>query len=140
MTHILVVDDASMVRKWLASALRELGCTVSEAFDGVDAFQKLDEAPPPALILLDIHMPVMNGIEFLEQLRARELMIPVIVVSAEAEPSAIRRAKQLGARAWLVKPLRLDVLLAAVKKAVPLDDLGREGGASSQGPNVTVRG
>jgi len=63
------------------------------------------------------------------------------VLSAEAEPSAIRRAKELGARAWLVKPPKLDVLEAAVKKALPLgeSDLGSDGGASSRVPKVTMQ-
>jgi len=121
MTCILVVDDALMVRRQVAGALQKLGYAVLEAFDGVDALEKLDATPTVKLIMLDIHMPNMNGIEFLERLRARGATIPVIVLTAEAEPEVIRRAKELGAKAWLVKPLKLDLLAATITKAVPLD-------------------
>ena len=121
MTCILVVDDASMVRRQVAGALKTLGYAVIEAFDGVDALAKLDASPDVHLIMLDIHMPNMNGIEFLERLRARGSTIPVIVLTAEAEPEVIRRAKELGAKAWLVKPLKVDLLIATVRKAAPLD-------------------
>jgi two-component system, chemotaxis family, chemotaxis protein CheY len=120
MTAILVVDDASMVRKQVANVLRAAGYSVVEAFDGVDALAKLGDSPAAKLIMLDIHMPNMNGLEFLERLRASGSTIPVIVLTAEAEPEVIRRAKQLGARAWLIKPLKGELLKAAVEKAVPL--------------------
>ena len=107
-----------MVRKQVAGALQKLGHTVVEAFDGVDALKQLDESPTVKLIMLDIHMPNMNGLELLERLRALGTTIPVIVLTAEAEPEVIRRAKELGARAWLIKPLKLDLLAAAVGKAV----------------------
>jgi len=121
MTCILVVDDASMVRLQVGGALRKVGYTVLEAFDGVDALEKLAADPPVNLIMLDIHMPNMNGIEFLERLRARGSTIPVIMLTAEAEPEVIRRAKELGAKAWLVKPLKVDLLTATVRRAAPLD-------------------
>jgi two-component system chemotaxis response regulator CheY len=120
MTCILIVDDASMVRRQVAGALQKIGYSVLEAIDGVDALQKVDDNPSTKLIMLDIHMPNMNGLEFLEQLRTRGSTIPVIVLTAEAEPEVIRRAKELGAKAWLIKPLKLDALSAALGRVAPL--------------------
>jgi CheY-like chemotaxis protein len=135
MTCILVVDDAAMVRRQVAGALQKLGYTVLEAFDGVDALQKLDETPTTQLIMLDIHMPNMNGLEFLERLRARGSTLPVVVLTAEAEPEVIRRAKELGAKAWLIKPLKVELLTAVVEKAVPR---GRGEAPSSATPSSPV--
>jgi two-component system, chemotaxis family, chemotaxis protein CheY len=116
-TSILLVDDAVMVRIQVRRALERLGYAVLEAGDGEEALLALSEHPDTQLIICDIHMPIMNGIELLEQLQLRGSSIPVVVLTAEAEPEKIRRAKALGAKAWLVKPLKTDVLLSIVTKA-----------------------
>jgi two-component system, chemotaxis family, chemotaxis protein CheY len=121
-TTILLVDDAVMVRIQARRALERVGYAVVEAGDGVEALQKLSEHSGVRLIICDIHMPIMNGIELLEQLHSRGIKIPIMVLTAEAEPEVMRRAKALGAKAWLVKPLKVDLLVALVAKAVPLSE------------------
>lgn len=117
-TCILVVDDSSMARAQVRTMLRREGYDVLEAGDGIEALSQLDEHPDAGLLILDLHMPHMNGMELLESLRARGFQRPVIVLSAEADPEVIRRAKGLGARAWLVKPIRPDALLSTVAKTL----------------------
>jgi two-component system chemotaxis response regulator CheY len=127
-TRILLVDDATLVRVQVRRALERLGYAVVEAGDGAEALIKLEQFPDTQLIVCDIHMPIMNGIELLERLQARNITTAVVVLTAEAEPEVIRRAKALGAKAWLVKPLRVDLLIATVTKAVPVQ-LRTTGGA-----------
>jgi CheY-like chemotaxis protein len=117
-TSILVVDDAAMVRAQLRAALSREAYEVIEASDGRDALAQLEAHPQVKLIVLDIHMPNMNGLECLELLSARGSTIPVIILTSEADPEIVRRAKALGARAWLKKPLKTEFLLPMVQKAV----------------------
>jgi CheY-like chemotaxis protein len=117
-TRILVVDDAAMVRAQLRAALPRSDYEVIDASDGLEALAKLEANPAVKLIVLDIHMPNMNGLECLEVLSARGSTVPVIVLTAEADPEIVRRAKALGAKAWLKKPLKAEFLLPMVAKAV----------------------
>ena len=119
MRTVLVVDDAAMVRRQVGRILGALGYTIVEAVDGVDALQKPIEAPDTGLILLDVHMPRMNGLEFLERLATRATAPPVIMLTADGQPELIRRAKALGARAWIVKPVP-ESLGATVQRMLPI--------------------
>jgi CheY-like chemotaxis protein len=117
-TQILVVDDAAMVRAQVRGALQSGDYEVFEARDGLEALEQLRAHPEVRLIVLDIHMPNMNGLECLESLHAAGSTTPVVILTAEAAPEIIRRAKALGAKAWLKKPLKVEVLRATVAKAV----------------------
>jgi two-component system chemotaxis response regulator CheY len=120
-TNILVVDDAAVVRKQVRKALERAGYTAIEAVDGAEGLDKVAANPHIRLVVCDVHMPRMNGIEFLEQLRERASPIPVLMLTAEAHPDLVRRAQHLGARGWIMKPLKLESLVAVVKKVVPLE-------------------
>lgn len=113
---ILVIDDSAMVRQQVGRALTGAGFTIVEAVDGVDAFQKLESAPATRLIVCDVNMPRMNGVEFLERLSAEGRSVPVVMLTTEGQPELIQRAKALGAKGWIVKPFKPDLLIAAVKK------------------------
>jgi two-component system chemotaxis response regulator CheY len=119
-TNVLVIDDSLMVRKQVGGALRNLGYTVREAVDGLDALEKLDECPDTLLIVCDVNMPRMNGIEFLERLSARGSTVPVVMLTTEGQPELIQRAKSLGAKGWLVKPFKPEFLVATAKKLAPI--------------------
>jgi two-component system chemotaxis response regulator CheY len=119
-TNVLVVDDSLLVRRQVGIALKGLGYVVRDAVDGVDALEKLDEVPDTHLIVCDVNMPRMNGIELLERLSARGSSVPVVMLTTEGQPELIQRAKSLGAKGWLVKPFKPDFLAAAAKKLAPL--------------------
>jgi CheY-like chemotaxis protein len=121
-TSILIVDDASMVRLQLRAKLQQHGYEVLEAGDGAEALAKLDESPQTSLILCDVHMPYMNGVELLERLHARASTIPVVMLTAEADTEVIRRAKGLGAKAWLIKPFKFETLLGTVTRILAARD------------------
>lgn len=109
---ILVVEDDRDIREALRQALEVEGYTVSVAENGVVGLALLALAPRPCLVLLDLMMPVMNGLEFLRELRQDEVLatIPVVMVTAYGELAAEAR----GAVGLVKKPIDLDVLLEFV--------------------------
>ena len=117
--NILIVDDDRQTRLNLTRALARPDYAVSSVEDGNEALQMLS-AKPFDLILLDILMPKMDGIEVLKQLQAdtSRKMPEVIVISAVEDPESIQRCRQLGARYYLTKPVDADLLNARVKEAL----------------------
>jgi two-component system, chemotaxis family, chemotaxis protein CheY len=120
MNSVLVIDDSLMVRRQVGGALRDVGYAVIEAVDGQDAVDQLEAGAQPKMVICDVNMPRMNGIEFLERLAARGGAIPVVMLTTEGDPEMIRRAKALGAKGWLIKPFKQEHLMAIAKKLVPL--------------------
>jgi CheY-like chemotaxis protein len=102
---VLLVDDSPVVRDLLAEALRAHGLSVIEAGDGEDALQKMETCPPLDLVVTDIDMPKLDGIELLRRLRRPELArrLPVVVVSMRGSSEDQQRALEAGADAYLVK-------------------------------------
>jgi two-component system chemotaxis response regulator CheY len=116
---VLVIDDSMMVRRQVGTALKSQGYEILEAADGIEALQRLAGNPGTSLIICDVNMPRMNGLEFLAQLQARKSSIPVVMLTTEGQPELIRRAKALGAHGWLVKPFKPEFLAATAKKLAP---------------------
>jgi len=114
---VLIVDDDPDIRDAVGECLRYEGYDVHSAADGRDALDRLEYGLRPAVILLDLMMPVLNGFDVLEALKSRPewKSIPVVIVSAnrgyEAEDLS-------GAVSILRKPVNVDRLLAAVEQAV----------------------
>jgi two-component system chemotaxis response regulator CheY len=113
---ILVIDDSLMVRQQVGRALKGAGFSIVEAVDGADALEKLASSPETVLIVCDVNMPRMNGIEFLERLVANGSALPVVMLTTEGQPELIQRAKALGAKGWIVKPFKSELLVAAAKR------------------------
>ena len=118
--RIMVIDDSLLVRRQVTAALKAPGYLITEAVDGVDALEKLAQHPDTRLIVCDVNMPRMNGIEFLERLSAQRSVIPVVMLTTEGQPELIQRAKALGAKGWIVKPFKPEFLVATAAKLVPL--------------------
>jgi two-component system chemotaxis response regulator CheY len=115
-TTILVIDDSAMVRQQVGRALSSSGFTVVEAADGVEGLEALSRTPATRLVICDVNMPRMNGLEFLERLIREMSTVPVVMLTTEGQPELIQRAKALGAKGWIVKPFKPDLLVAAAKK------------------------
>jgi two-component system chemotaxis response regulator CheY len=110
---IMVVDDSAMVRQQVSRVLVAAGFSVVEAADGEDALAKLRTDTGVALVLCDVNMPRMNGIEFLERVDPR---CRVVMLTTEGQPAKMQQAKSLGAMGWILKPFKPELLVATVKK------------------------
>ena len=112
--RILVIDDDQSIRELVNLHLKNAGYEVQLAEDAIDAGKAVLEAPP-ALILIDVNMPYMNGYEFAEALKADPVTrdIPLVFVTVDDEVAI--RSRALGAVAYLRKPLRADRLLDVVR-------------------------
>jgi len=99
-------------------ALRPAGYEIVEAVDGADGLSKLSNDGDISMVICDINMPRMSGLEMVEQIAQNKAMkkVPVVMLTTEGQPALIQRAKQAGAKGWIVKPFKPDVLLAAVNK------------------------
>jgi two-component system chemotaxis response regulator CheY len=114
---VLVVDDSLMVRQQVSRALLGAGFDVVEAYDGVDALEKLAARPETSLLVLDVNMPNMGGLELLEKLRSSaHARVPVVMLTTEGQPRLMQQAKALGAKGWIIKPFKPELLVAAVHK------------------------
>ncbi len=114
---VLIVEDDEDIRAALAEMLGNLGYTVTTAEHGQEALERLREpGAPPTIILLDIMMPVMDGLQFLrEQMRDAVLCkVPVVVMTALK--NAVGEALTLGAVAALVKPVDVERLLSVIAR------------------------
>ena len=121
MQRILVVEDSSLVQSIVKVALRRYGTVeISTVNNGVEALEAIARDGEPDLMLVDINMPRMSGIEFLDELRGKGTVprIPVIIVSTESEDHDVQRGLDAGARAYLKKPFRTDDLCRVIDRVM----------------------
>jgi two-component system, cell cycle response regulator len=120
--RILSVDDSRTIRMIVTKALRSYDCTIVEASNGEEGLKRAAETPPD-LILLDITMPVMDGITMLTNLRADPQLkaTPVIMLTAESARENVLHIAKLGIRDYLVKPFREAQLVEKVGRVVRLE-------------------
>jgi len=109
---ILVVEDDPAIREVLCQLLEQEGLPVVSAPNGQAALDLMDQGRP-SLVLLDMHMPVLDGWGFARQLVERGWDPPILVVTATAR-DARQRAQEIGARGYVAKPFHLAELLAAI--------------------------
>jgi two-component system, chemotaxis family, chemotaxis protein CheY len=111
--RVLVIDDAGLVRRYYRSALETAGFDVAEALNGLEALEHLLGSRFD-LLIVDVNMPQMDGLSFLQALRAKSLpysSIPALVVSTESAPQRVAAARAAGANFYIVKPLRAEALV-----------------------------
>lgn len=115
MKQVLIVDDSQTVRNELARALKLAGFATVEAADG-QAGLDLAREQEFSVIILDINMPRMNGLEMLEHLRLdwATANVPVVILTTEAEEPMIQRARKAGAKGWLIKPVTTAQIVSTV--------------------------
>lgn len=114
---ILVVDDSASVRRQVVLALCGAGFAVEEAEDGVDGLKKI-KSQEYAAVICDVNMPNMNGLDMLEALKndPPDHNAPILMLTTEGQPQMMRRAKAAGAKGWIVKPFKPDLLVQALQK------------------------
>ena len=118
--HIYLIDDDESMRKSLTRMLRELGYLVEDYGSAVDFFEK-SVPVSPAVILLDMQMPDMTGLELQEKLIKLRRKTPIVFVSGQSHPHQIVQSLKKGAVDFLFKPFNLDELLKAVADAIEFD-------------------
>lgn len=121
--RILSIDDSNSIRHAVHKMLDVIGAEFFEATDGQDGLDKLEKIGPVDLILLDMEMPRLDGIGFLEAVKkdVRWKDIPVIVLSSVAQREKMIKAIQEGAKQYLTKPFTSEQLLTKVVDALGLD-------------------
>ena len=113
---IIVIDDSPTVRQQVGMALKQAGFDVVEATDGEEGLSTIRNVKDAAMAICDVNMPRMNGLEMLEALARTGSVLPVLMLTTEGQPQLVERAKKSGAKGWIVKPFKAELLVAAVKK------------------------
>ncbi|MCB9682297.1 MAG: sigma-54-dependent Fis family transcriptional regulator [Alphaproteobacteria bacterium] len=123
--RLLVVDDEELIRWSLVEHLRGLGHEVREAENGAVALDAI-AADPPELVLLDLKMPGLGGLDVLQRLREREIDLPVVVLTADSTVDSAVDATRLGARTYLTKPFDLEEVGRVVTRILGESRLSKE--------------
>lgn len=129
---VMIVDDSKLIHQMYRLVLiKYKGCQILDAMNGLEALDILSRDSDIELILLDINMPIMNGVEFMERIRnsGAHRHIPIIVISTEGKEEDTIRAMKLGAWGYIVKPFKSESLYDLIervlaKKPSPLVEAG----------------
>jgi two-component system chemotaxis response regulator CheY len=111
--HALIIDDSKAIRLILRRMLTDLGVETTEAGDGGEALGLIDAGLRPDLVLVDWNMPVLSGLEFIEQVRQppRSSSAKIVMVTTETEVPQVVRALSAGADEYVMKPFTADAIL-----------------------------
>lgn len=123
--RILVVDDETKMRRILEMALKGMGHQVEQAGDGVEALAAIDNAPFD-LVMSDLRMPRMDGIELLRELRQRGEEVPVIVLTAYGTIETAVEAMKCGALDYIIRPFEMETMELAVNRVLAMSAVKRE--------------
>jgi two-component system chemotaxis response regulator CheY len=117
--QILIVDDSESIREVVSFTLEGAGHTVQQASNGSEGLELL-KGNSFDLIITDLHMPVMDGIEFIKHVRSGDShkFTPILFLTTESQVEKKNQAREAGATGWIVKPFVPEKLLAAISKVV----------------------
>ncbi|GLI52985.1 response regulator [Thermodesulfovibrio yellowstonii] len=116
---VLIVDDSATMLLSLKTNLEIHGFKVEQASNGRQALDKVKSGLKPDLIITDINMPEMDGLEFIKNVKPILRFTPILVLTTESEQTKREQAKKLGATGWLVKPVSGQDLINVIKKVLP---------------------
>lgn len=121
MKKILLVDDSTTILLSMEEILTRAGFSVETATDGSKAMTLLEGGAKPDLVVTDLNMPNMNGLELITAARGLPSMrfTPILMLTTESQISLRDQGREAGATGWLVKPVRGDQLLDVVKQVLP---------------------
>jgi len=121
---ICVVDDDASVREALANLLESVGFD-TQLFSSTEQFRRASRPDGPSCLVLDLHLPGANGLDFQESLQRAGISIPIVFITAHGNVPMASRALRAGAVEFLMKPFRKDELLAAIQEALERDRAAR---------------
>ncbi|HEX9712737.1 MAG TPA: response regulator [Actinomycetota bacterium] len=118
--NVLIVDDAADIRLMLRYALGHLGFSVAEAASGVEALEILESEPLPDAVVLDIQMPLMDGLETLRSIRrsVRASSLPIVLCSVKSREVDLEEGWRLGCDGYVTKPFDIDDIVEAIRAAI----------------------
>lgn len=118
---VLVVDDSTTMVLSLKTTLAMNGFEVEVASHGREALDKLEAGLRPNLIVTDVNMPTMGGMELIRKVRSMAALrfVPILTLTTESESSKREEGKRAGATGWLVKPLSGNDLIEVIRKVLP---------------------
>ena len=118
---VLIVDDSALIHQMYKMALSRYKCAFVSAKNGVEGLGELAKHPDIDLVLLDINMPLMGGLEFLKKINEMGTYnhIPIVIVSTEGHEEDTKRGLDLGAKDYVKKPIQTRDLHAVVDKLFP---------------------
>jgi len=116
---ILIVDDSPVIIRSLKQTLEIASYEVLTANDGAEALEKIKGGIKPDLIITDINMPNMNGLNFIKNVRPILKFVPILILTTESEAAKREEAKKSGATGWIVKPAQGPDLLRVIKQVLP---------------------
>lgn len=116
----MTVDDSASMRQTISFTLRNAGYEVVEAVDGRDALDKLSRQAVD-LVITDLNMPNIDGIELIRQLRGLPAFryVPIVMLTTESQDERKQQGRAAGASGWIVKPFKSEQLVAVTKRFLP---------------------
>jgi|SRR5208337_671914 len=116
---VLIVDDSASMRQLVGFALKSAGYEVLSAVHGKDALDKVNSTKVE-MVVTDLNMPEMDGIELIKQLRAKPAskFTPIVMLTTESQETKKQEGKQAGASGWLVKPFNPEQLIETIQRFI----------------------
>ncbi|WP_291811654.1 response regulator [Limnobacter sp.] len=118
MANILLIDDANTIRKVCAHILTQAGHVVRTAASAEEGIRDIVDSGAPDLIITDIDMPGMDGLELCNRIRKTGATVPIVVITSYSDKEMIQRAKTLGLAGWLLKPVTPEALIQKANSAL----------------------
>lgn len=118
MAIILLIDDANTIRKVCAHILTQSGHVVRTAASGQEGIRDIVENGAPDLIITDIEMPGMDGLELCNRIRKTGATVPIVVITSYSDKEMIQQGKTLSLAGWLLKPVTPEALIQKVNSAL----------------------
>ena len=115
---IMTVDDSTSVRQMVSFTLGDAGYDIVQAVDGKDALDKIGDSTNVDMLITDLNMPNLDGIELIRNVRAqqRHKFIPILMLTTESQEAKKQQGKAAGASGWIVKPFSAEQLVDVVRR------------------------
>jgi DNA-binding NtrC family response regulator len=137
--NVLLVDDEAPFVEALAKRLEKRGVTISTAMSGAEALEKLKAKSNIDIVVLDVKMPGMDGIDTLKAIKAERPMVEVIMLTGHATVESAIEGMKLGALDYLMKPCEMEILLAKLQEAKAKKSRQEDKIAEARAMNIALR-